>query len=612
MALRKLIRSLVVGSALLVSTSAWALSVDEIMNMYNVNVPVNIIVQTIENSGTRFSADDIRGLSEAGADPAIVDAARRHAVADEPARPEPETTRPPEDDHASDSSFDQADGFDLPEQRHDDDETEPESSSPRQIEEAIKRYRAKKYLGASLGLYDILEEGSFPDQESKIQYYLARSLFDMGMYHSSQHYFMQVVRRGPRNPYFKYALPKLVAIAKLTGNNYELMRIVHKIPPQAFPRQARNHLFYLMGVKLYEDQELTQAAKYFAQISPKSDLYLRAKYIEGEINNERGKLKSAVRAFRDVYQADANPRDARDLQEVNDLKDLSLINIARIYYGLQRYDNASNYYSLVDRNSTYWPEAVYEHAWTRFVQNDLNDTLGLLLTVHSPYYSSDEFIPESTYLRALSFFQLCEFSEAERILLDFEATYDPMRTEIKDFLAQYNSPEGRRLADQAYDAYFVQDHADSTLSSAMFQRILRNRDLASLVRHLDMMDEEIALIDEQKSAWRDTIGAHLKAQIERDRERYKRKAGTVLLKELSKQYQILTDLRQQSQIVRFEITDAQRVDYEYRMQNPDVESTQDKSVDFSTSRTIVYWPFNGEFWADELGYYRYTEHGSCN
>jgi len=57
--------------------------------------------------------------------------------------------------------------------------------------------------------------------------------------------------------------------------------------------------------------------------------------------------------------------------------------------------------------------------------------------------------------------------------------------------------------------------------------------------------------------------------------------------------------------------DAQRVDYEFKTRNPDVGSLDSKKIDFATSREIIYWPFNGEFWEDELGYYRYTEHGSC-
>ena len=431
------------------------------------------------------------------------------------------------------------------------------------------------------------------------------------MYHGAQHYFMEVVRRGPRNPYFKYALPRLVGIATHTGNDYELLRIVHKIPPESFPRQAKNHLFYLMGRKLYEKGELSASAKYFQQISSKSHLYLRAKYFEGIIHNDREKLRSAVRSFRDVYQAEVTLADSRSGEDLEDLKDLALVNIARIYFSLQRYENSDKYYALVNRDSTYWPQSLFERSWTNFYLNDINHSLGLMLTVNSPYYSENEFIPETTILRSLAYFNLCEYDEVDRLLREFESDTKPMLEEINAFLEKYKSEEGRKLADQALDTYFKDAHKDSNLHRAMFARVLRNRDLASLIRHLDMMDAEIKLINQQKAVWRDSAGNQVKTIIEKDRNRYRRRAGQILLQELLGQYRTLNDLLTQSEIIRFEVVDAQRMDYEYKMTTARVNSMEDKKIDFAVSKEIIYWPFNGEFWQDELGYYRYTENGSC-
>ena len=68
----------------------------------------------------------------------------------------------------------------------------------------------------------------------------------------------------------------------------------------------------------------------------------------------------------------------------------------------------------------------------------------------------------------------------------------------------------------------------------------------------------------------------------------------------------------QSEIIRFEVVDAQRSEYEYRAQNlEDLTAGEQQRIDFAVNRDLIYWPFNGEFWRDELGYYRYTEYGSC-
>ena len=70
-------------------------------------------------------------------------------------------------------------------------------------------------------------------------------------------------------------------------------------------------------------------------------------------------------------------------------------------------------------------------------------TLGLLLTVDSPYFVEEEYIPEATILRALTFFHLCEYDDAERVLLQFEGEYQPMRDELKAFLGEYELRGGQ-------------------------------------------------------------------------------------------------------------------------------------------------------------------------
>ena len=592
--------------ALALPVNAWALSCDEIANLQSLNVPTESIVGVVEGSGTKFVEADVKCLEAKGVDPKIIDIVRRIATASDEPEPEPVTPK---------SKFDEAEGLggdiptsDVPGTGESDDEG---GGGPQQIEDLKKLCQAKKYLTCTKGLFDLLEDKSFPEQETEISYYLAKGLFDLGMYHSSQHYFMQVVRKGPKNPYFKHALPRLVQISQLTGDETELMRIVDKVPTEAFPRAAKNTMVYLAGRKKFEDEKYVEAASYFDQVSSKSDLYLRARYYEGVIQGQRKKLRDSVKAYKEVLAANITAKDAREQAELEAIKDLAVMNIARTYYGLAKFDDAEYYYSMVNRDSAYWPDSLFERGWTAFLQNDLNLTLGHLLTLRSPQFADEDYLPEATVLRALTFFQFCDFKESERILIEFEKNYKPMNDEIKAFLAQYNTEEASKLTDQAFDAYFDMKHEESKLSKSMFLRILRNRDLSDIVRHLDLLNEEDAKIEAQKGAWKDSIGMHLKKVIEEDRQRYKRKGGSVMLDELTKDQAQLSDLLSQAKVIRFEIVDAQRADYEFKGMNPDVGSKEARTVDFAIDPKWVYWPFNGEFWQDELGYYRYTETSTC-
>ncbi len=599
----------------LFSPDASALSCDEILNMVTVNVPTNIVVQTMQDSGDQFSQDELRCLSDGGAPSEVIEQARRMLSRAEPDSSSQEAdssspTMSDDTDIISSRRGNNRDAYDdLPESGAE------SSTDPEAIKSAIKLLRAKKPLTASLQLYELLQDGSFPNEETKIHYYLGRSLSDLEMYHTAQYHYMRVVKKGPSDPYFNYALPKLVAISRITGDDTEIARIARKLDPDDFPRGAKNQLLYLKGIYAYKKDRLAEAKKYFGQVSSKSSLYLNALYFEGVINNEQGKLKTAVKKFRDVYREEVEIyNDPAELAEIERLKDLSLINIARIYYGIERFDEASKYYALVSRDSIYWPEALFESAWANFMQNDLNRTLGQILTVNSPFFSEDEYQPEATILKALTFFNLCEYQNVEDILLNFEGHFGPMRDEMRSFVEGYSTSEGRELADQAWNTYFGRDRKiESTLPKSLFNRALRNKDLGGIVRHLELMDEEIELIDAQKPRWRDSIGTYLKKVIEADRQRYEKRAGRLFLAELARQANYLSDLMTQSEIIRFEVVDAQRVDYSYKAENTVLQDTSGaRDLDFATAVDFIYWPFNGEFWEDELGYYDYTEQGSCN
>jgi tetratricopeptide (TPR) repeat protein len=591
------------------SNQALALSCDEIINMVGYNIQTDIILGTMKSSGTRFTADDIQCLQSKGAPAGVIEQAKKMSEASKPAveeLPDDESLRPGIDDDDVDMRSKRGGGEDLSE-----DDT---GNDPSEIKQAIKLLRAKKPLTASYQLFRLLDEGKYPEHESKIHYYLARALTDLGLYHSAQHYYLQVIKKGPGDSYFNYALPKMVAISHFTSDDSDLARIAAKLPPSRYPRQAKNHLYYLLGVKNYNDGELAASRESFGKVSSKSSFYLQSRYVEGVIFNEQEKYKSAVRAFRDVYKEEIDVYDdPKELTKVNNLKDLSLINIASIYYGIERYDEASNYYQKVDRGSDYWGDSLFRDAWANFMMGQLNVSLGKILTVESPYFVETDFLPEATILKALTYFNLCEYDLVESIIGGFDANYTPMKNEIGDFLSDYETKEQRKLADQAWNRYFGKKTDGQTLlPQSFFARVLRNKDLDGIATHLEIMNEEINLIDSQKPQWRDTIGNHLKKILEKDRSFYEKRAGRLFIAEMQRQHKILLELLSQSQIVGFEVVDAQRLDYEYKASNLEVLGDQSKfDIDFATSADFIYWPFNGEFWADELGYYNYTEQGSC-
>ncbi len=612
---RTRISTLAVLALAVFSPNTMANSCPQALQMLSLGVPSHIVAGSMRDSGTTYTAADISCLTAGGAPAVVIDTAKS-MMAEEPApaaAPVPVAAPAPAPRSAIDEDDDIFGGRVEPGPTLSDGPAAPTSSDPALVTEAVQLIKAKKPLSGTLRAFDALRSGNFPDSEVKLKYYMARGLEQMEMYHTAQHFFLEVVKAGPSSNYFKYALPKLVKISRVTGDETDLLRIAPRIPPEAFPRRAKNQMYYLMGLRKMKEDDLTASLKYFGQVSSKSSLYLRARYLEGVIYNKQGKLKSAVRSFRDVYRHPIEGRKSkRAMKRYQALKDLALINVARIYYKIERFDDSTKYYNLVAHDSAYWPEALFNGAWAHFMQNNLNEALGHILTTQSPFFSEEDFIPEVQYLKALTFFNLCEYKDVERLLLEFEDNMRPIQSELKEFVKGYASAENRKMADKAWDAYMGGGASGSQLPKSLFTRMLRNRDLAGVVDHMALMDDEIGLIQQQKPQWRDTVGVSLQQIIEKDRQKYKRRAGLFMLSEMARWANTLQDLLTSSEIVRFEVIDAQRVDYQYKFQNPDIADLSNSAdLDFATAKTFIYWPFNGEFWKDELGYYHYTEQGAC-
>ena len=140
-------------------------------------------------------------------------------------------------------------------------------------------------------------------------------------------------------------------------------------------------MYYIMGIRSLASNELNDARKYLGQVSSKSTLYRKARYLESIIYNKQGKLKSAKRAFMDVVRHPFAAKDKAELAKQEHLMDLALINIGRMYYKIERFDDASKYFDLVRHESAYWPRPSSQGAWSNFMQNNLNHTLGQLLTI---------------------------------------------------------------------------------------------------------------------------------------------------------------------------------------------------------------------------------------
>ncbi len=671
--MRRFLAPLAAMLLVLWTSPAIALTLDDVKQMVSVGVPDNIIVSTVANSEEVFNLtpQQIIDLKSEGVSDKVIEALQATAGSqsrttetreEEPRRRgdedgsasssddrDRERSRDEDDDgysrrrRSSDddedegssrrrrSTDDDDDGTSRRRRSYDDDEDEDEGSSrrsrsrsrsrgsdskvkrtPKEIKELIGRYKDKKYLGASLGFYRVLEEGKYPEHDYKAQYYLADSLYKLGLLHSAQVYFQKVVKAGPEvGSYFSNSLLRLVTIADKTKDPIYLIKTIHKVDPDDYPGKVKDDLYYYAGVADFEREDYRAAKRNFARLGKSSAHYYKARYYIGVIQNHEDKKAAAAKTFQSILRGSF----IGDPDEISAVKQLSMINIARIYYAAERYPRAAGFYENIGksaRGGEYWGTALYESAWAYFMdENKEHKALGHLLTLSSPFFDRD-FIPDAMILEALTYYRICEFKKVEGLLDDFKDKYNPMQDAIASMLPE-DASDLDAARDLYLDLYGRKSKEFRKLPVAVFARIEADRSFKGPHNRVLQIQNELARIKAMKSQWRDAeVGKGLSKQLESQAKAYKKFAGAALANKLGSLRDQIADLMGQEALLRFEMVSGEYRKYLAKFRNPETAETEEGvEFDFATNPDVIYWPFNGEFWQDELGFYERIEPGAC-
>jgi hypothetical protein len=575
-----------------------ALSCKEIVELNSYNTKSEIIIKMMRSNPVGFGEGDVACLKKNSMPADIIKAAQE--IANENSGPAPEMETGPSE-------------LDSLEEENDGSRMFEEENRPEKIMIARNNIKSNKPASASYLFYEMLKNNEYPEYKTELNFYMGKSLEKLKLYQSAYDYYTKVVKAGPKSQYFNLALPRLVRLSQITGDERILKRVAEVLPPQNFPRKAKNNLFYLLGVKNYEDKKIRDARSNFNKVTSRSLLALKAEFYLGVIAVKTNPLQ-ASKAFRSVYEERVEPQDEREAAQINKIKDLALLNNASIYYSGKKFSDASKLYQAMNRESSYWPESLFRDAWSNFMLNNLDITLGKILTVESPYFRDNQFIPETEILKALTYLRFCDFNRVEDIVLAFRALYEPVHRELKSVLEEYQSKEARASADRLWDFYFDGEEVRETkLPKALFNRVLNNQDLSNAAYNIKLMREEFERIGLQKPQWKDAVGIDLQKELENSILKNKKLAGVLLLKALKRQDDLILNLLNQTEFIEIDVKDkkGQKL-IELANNVSSIDFNQKFNVDFATSADVIYWPFNKEFWSDELGYYSILPDNACS
>jgi len=484
-------------------------------------------------------------------------------------------------------------------------------------EPALANYRAASayyarhdYISAASAYFQAYGYPRGAGEKEKAEWGLAQSLERLGFYYSASKYYSVIVRRGPkpRNIFFRKALEELGKINSTIslGQSHVVQLFKAHIDPAQVPGAARGFYFYYLGVEAYGRRKFEKASSYFAKVPSGSPYYVKAQFHLGVVANLRGAHSKAIGYFERVRSLTGKDDNGAWVREQANL------NIARVNYEVGRYRTAIQYYAEIPRESDNWLEALFEAAWTFFMMQKHNNVLGTIHTLHSPFFVN-RFFPESYILQAITFLRLCRYKQVKVSLSRFKERYKGVFEDLNHILSKYqHDPKG--FFKLVYD-YRVGSLNDYKRAFAILDALSRTDAYKEAGNTIRFSDNELARLSRYNARWgssglQDELASFLRAK----KAAAVKDAGRRLFDQATGYYAYLKELSDQTIGINTEMVlgrvDALRAKLKV--------GTADKKANFigglqplNVSQDLEYWPFEGEYWEDELGGYVYNIGSLC-
>jgi tetratricopeptide (TPR) repeat protein len=508
------------------------------------------------------------------------------------------------------------------------------------LDAAKKLLDEKATETAALAYDQILRDKALEPAHDEARYQRAKALARLELRYSALNAFDEVLERGPAGSrFFHSAMEWLFYVGRGLANEQPLMSRVARFAGRGVPPAYEDRVNYLLAKYEFERgralaesgrsgeaktsyQEARRLAERVggrsgtaplpssdagerAPAQDPQDVVARARFVDGLVSYAQGDDQGASDAFKDVVRMTNPKKVARADQE---LRELAFLQLARIHYQNRQNRYAIFYYGRMPWGGERWLEGLWEASWAYYRIGDYEKALGNLLTLQSPYFK-DEYFPESYVLKAIVYYENCRYPEARQVLEQFSSIYNPVYEELVRLTAAQRTPDGW---------YELVRNAERHPGSAATRKILKiafsDQNVAHLAESVGEMEREVDVgIGRRRPEFRESaLGKELVDKLRVSRAAAVEELGARTRAKLELERDGLRQLLAQALRIQIEVSRKEREALEGSLaKGSQVEVVKNLKYSHAVSDEHLYWPYEGEFWRDELGTYSYTLTKGC-
>ncbi|QDE66694.1 MULTISPECIES: hypothetical protein [Myxococcus] len=452
----------------------------------------------------------------------------------------------------------------------------PQKVDPAVFDKALKDYFDGKPRDAAGPLHAWLQAAPKTDENYAWgQYFLARSLIDLGLTHAGASYLARIARERSNPNVLPRALDTLKALTDRPHDEVMIDEQVFGALDLGFlPEDTGAYAHYQQGLVDLRVGNERWANTHFAKLSETSAEASRAKFalLVTRLKQVKEPSDEIISDFLALSEDEKLTREARNE---------AALAVARLRYERKDFQGALEAYDRVKlpeldpgRASLY-----LEEAWTRYKLGELRASLGILTTLDAPSFR-DEFLPDKYLLRALIYRDLCHYLPAKRAAKELT----------------------RRFAD-SLEA--VRSREDLTQDVRLRRAANAHGSTQRAARFLETLELEGERLGRYAGSFGDRLFSHLTKLYDLSRAEAVRVHDARLAEAVRQEADTLLRAAEQVRLMEYEV--GLKL-YERVKKGARIVAPEDEQI---LSPTQTAYRFDGEYWNDELRSYRVRIDSRC-
>ncbi len=478
----------------------------------------------------------------------------------------------------------------------------------KQLADALGLVKNNQCEQAIPKLYSLARRPDLTEERIQIKYILGNCLLEKEYNQIAAFQFVDIIRSG-ESKYTRQAIEKLSVAADELGDDTLLQYAISKVQIENFPDKYKDIIYYRLGEIKLKNAQPQEAAAAFVKVSNSSRYYIQAKFNLARSYMEANMLNEALKVYQNILQLRANA----PITDVN--KVATYLAIARTYYQAQNWDESIHWYRKVPRDTEFWHEALFEQTWAYLRAAKFRSALSNFQSHHSAYYE-EFFIPESLLLRSIVYLYICKYSEMEKVLDLFEKSYGSVRNNLTEFLKNQKDP--LKFYTEVESAYFARKsqkpYSGLKIPVNVAKTLTDKGDIKRAFLYMKNLSDEKKKLDASPILSKGPFAVYTSKIISNRQKNTRIAIGEMARNHMTQMRADLVDFYEQAGFVRYEMINGQKESLKKKIAGKDLQGQQiDDNIkrDFYVQNGYEYYPFDGEYWLDEVGNYHYLGKQSC-